>query len=120
MEALSSPWLYPQREADDEGTEQVEGRTTMADLDRPLQPAAHVWATIVDGEAILLDTRRDEFHGLNEVATQIWEALGNGMTPSEVICLLQERYEVQPLQLRADLLELVDALLEREIVEYRQ
>ncbi len=89
----------------------------MCRMDRSVRPA-NVTDTTVDGEAVLLDTQSEEFIGLNEVATRMWECLVQGNTLGETARELEAEYEVDSEQLRSDLLKFIDTLVERQILEY--
>lgn len=87
-------------------------------MDRAVRPAAHVHATVIEGEAVLLDTRTEEFFGLNEVATCIWESLMEGRTIRETLCGLEKEFEAAPEELRTDLVEFVRTMVKMQILEY--
>ena len=89
----------------------------MCRMDRSVRPA-NVTDTTVDDEAVLLDTQSEEFIGLNEVATRMWECLVQGNTLRETARELEAEYEVDSEQLKSDLLKFVDTLVERQILEY--
>jgi hypothetical protein len=91
----------------------------MADMQSAVQPTKHVHATIVDGEAVILDAKREEFLGLNQVATQMWQLLSEGKTISEAAILLREEYQIDDNQIRIDLVDFVESMMERELLEYR-
>lgn len=75
----------------------------------------------LDGETVLLDPDRGVYYGLNEVGTAVWRALqtesGSPRSLRDVHATVLEEYDVQAETLWADLLELVDELAERELVD---
>jgi Coenzyme PQQ synthesis protein D (PqqD) len=89
----------------------------MADLDQSVRPSPDVHSTIVDGEAVLLDLRTEEFIGLNETATRMWECLVDGRTLAEVARCIEEEYCLEPTQARADVFDFVHTMIERQILE---
>jgi hypothetical protein len=90
----------------------------MHEMDRSVRPAPHVHATVVDGEAVLLDTRTEEFFGLNELATSIWANLMDGKTIQETLSSLEVEYEAETEELRSDLTQFVRTMVEMQIIEY--
>lgn len=93
--------------------------TTMTDMHGSVRPAQNVHAAIVDGEAVLLDMRTDEFVGLNEVATRMWESLVAGETLEETAKGIEREYEVDPDKARLDVAKFVESMVERCILEYQ-
>ena len=61
----------------------------------------------VAGECVLLDLRTEEYFGLDEVGTMIWQSLADGQSVDIIIPRLLETYEVDEATLRGD----VDSLL---------
>jgi hypothetical protein len=62
-----------------------------------------------------LDTA--QYHGLNEVGAAIWD-LADGRTFEEIVRGLHEQLEDAPANLEDDVTEFLEALHERELVEY--
>jgi hypothetical protein len=62
-----------------------------------------------------LDTA--QYHGLNEVGAAIWE-LADGRTLEEIVRGLRDEIDEPPDRLDEDVIEFLEALHERELVEY--
>jgi len=58
-------------------------------------------------EMVMMDIEQGKYFSLNPVATRIWDLLENPMTPEEICGHLAEEYEVEMLQCRAEVGELV-------------
>ena len=77
----------------------------------------HVHAHRLHDEVVLLDARRDAFHGLNSSAAVVWAALAAGQTPRAAAETLAEHFGVKPETARADVAVLIDELVERGLLE---
>ncbi len=70
-----------------------------------------------DGEWILLDLHGGNYFGLDEVGGIIWKELGAGRSVDEVAALLATTYDAPPATITADVLTLVNELIERGLVK---
>ena len=64
-------------------------------LDQKVTFAETVFAQEVDGEMVLLDMESENYFGLDEVGTAIWQAMQEKETLKEVLETLLEQYEVE-------------------------
>lgn len=64
----------------------------------------------LDGEAVLLNLQSERYFGLDAVGTRVWELLAEPASLDAVRETLLAEFEVEPTQVRADLLELVGEL----------
>ncbi len=71
----------------------------------------------VSGESVLLDLASEQYFGLDEVGTRVWQLLSEFRALDEVYPVLLDEYEVEPEVLARDLSELLDALVEAGLVE---
>jgi hypothetical protein len=70
-----------------------------------------------NGSAVVLHLDTAQYHGLNEVGAAIWD-LADGRTFEEIVLGLREQLEDAPANLEDDVTEFLEALHERELVEY--
>ncbi len=63
-------------------------------------------------EAVLLNMSSQQYYGLNDTGTRMWELLMELGEPGKVVIQLQEEYSVPPSTLQADLETLVGELLQ--------
>jgi hypothetical protein len=70
-----------------------------------------------NGSAVVLHLDTAQYHGLNEVGGAIWD-LADGRTFEEIVRGLHEQLEDAPANLEDDVTEFLEALHERELVEY--
>jgi hypothetical protein len=70
-----------------------------------------------NGSAVVLHLDTAQYHGLNEVGAAIWD-LADGRTFEEIVRGLHEQLDDAPANLEDDVTEFLEALHERELVEY--
>ena len=87
------------------------------DLDQKVTFAETVFAQEVDGEMVLLDMESENYFGLDEVGTAIWQAMQEKETLKEVFEALLEQYEVEEEMLEHDLSDFVGKLVESGLVK---
>jgi hypothetical protein len=92
----------------------------MLTLDVRLKLPAHVSFTLVEEDAILLNTQTNKYYALDEVGARLWGLLNEGKRLKEAYQILLDEYEVEPARLEKDLLELIDHLMENGLVEIAQ
>lgn len=79
-----------------------------------------VFAQEVDGEMVLLDMESENYFGLDEVGTAIWQAMQEYGTLKEVFNAMLEQYDVEEEVLKRDLTEFVEKLIESGLVEVEE
>lgn len=87
------------------------------DLSQKITFSQSVFAQEVDGEMVLLDMESENYFGLDEVGTAIWQAMQERESLQEVFEVLMEQYEVEAEVLQNDLSEFVEKLLESGLVK---
>jgi hypothetical protein len=86
---------------------------------RPAQTftvSAQALSQEVNGETVILDLDSENYFGLNEVGTRIWQLLGEGRNTADIEQMLAAEYDVDEKQLRQDIDELLQQLLEAGLV----
>lgn len=71
----------------------------------------------VDGEAVLLNLKDEQYFGLDPVGTRIWTVLTASPSIQTAFDNLVEEYDVIPEQLEQDLRSLIDTLVEHGLIE---
>ena len=87
------------------------------DLNQAVTFSDKVFAQEVDGEMVLLDMNSENYFGLNEIGTDIWQAIQEKRFLQNVYESLLEQYEVEPEVLEKDLLDFVKKLQESGLVK---
>ncbi len=87
-------------------------------LTQQVKFADSVFAQEVDGEMVLLDMNSENYFGLDEVGSSIWQAIEaeDGML-ERVLEVLLDVYDVEEEVLKRDLLTFVDKLAKSGLVE---
>jgi len=88
-------------------------------LNKKVTFADTVFAQEVDGEMVLLDMNSENYFGLDEVGTAIWQAMQEKETLQEVLDVLLEQYEVESDVLEKDLSDFIAKLVESGLVELK-
>lgn len=86
-------------------------------LDQKVTFVETVFAQEVDGEMVLLDMESENYFGLDEVGTSIWQAMQENETLKEVLSELLEQYEVEEEMLVNDLSVFVKKLVDSGLVK---
>ena len=79
-----------------------------------------VFAQEVDGEMVLLDMNSENYFGLDEVGTAIWQAMQEKESLKEVFEVLLEQYEVEEDVLKKDLIDFVEKLKESGLLKVEE
>ncbi|MGQ9908262.1 MAG: PqqD family protein [Candidatus Flexifilum sp.] len=70
----------------------------------------------IAGEAVLLNLNTETYFGLDEVGTDMWQALTTSATIEQAFTHLLSVYDVEAEVLRADLTALIEELIECGLV----
>ena len=89
----------------------------MLTLTAALRIPDNVLFTTVDDDAVLLNTRTNQYFALDEVGARAWNLLTGGKSLRAAYEILLDEYEVDPVPLERDLLDLVGHLAENGLVE---
>ena len=71
----------------------------------------------VGEESVLLDLKTERYLGLNAVGTRMWSVLGRADSIQVAYDELLQEFEVEPAQLRKDVEEFIDQLLDQQLIE---
>ena len=86
------------------------------DFSTSVVPSPEVLVQELDGEAVLLNLESERYFGLDDVGTRVWQHLLEHRRLDRVCAELLKEYEVDESTLRADVLRLVQELVEAGIV----
>jgi hypothetical protein len=79
-------------------------------------PARDVLTAERDGLAVLLDLRRQQFLGLDEVGTSIWRRIEAGATAAAIVSSVAADYAAPPETVRDDVRRFIAELQQRRLV----
>lgn len=71
----------------------------------------------LDGESVLLNLENENYYGLDEVGTRMWDVLTTSTSIQAAYDTLLSEYEVAPEVLQRDINRLIEDLLEQGLVE---
>ena len=71
----------------------------------------------VSGETVLLDLASEQYFGLDEVGTRVWQLVNEGKSLEAMVEVLLGEYEVERERLEGDVRALLESLLEAGLVE---
>ena len=77
----------------------------------------HVEFSFVEDGFVLLDLRRGEYYGLDEVASAVWKALVDGASPGEAAERIARGYRVERERALSDVEVLIDRLAGAGLLE---
>lgn len=95
----------------------MSAETSLVTLASTIVRSADVLAQEVGGEAVLLDMASEQYFGLDPVGTRIWELLGEARALADVHARLCEEYDAPAERIEADLLALIQSLLDAGLVK---
>ena len=71
----------------------------------------------VAGEAVLLNMKTEQYHGLDPVGTRMWTLMASGITFEETKQALLKEFDVEEDRLAADLKEFTEMLEGKGLIE---
>ena len=77
---------------------------------------SQVMARTVGDETVILDLVSGTYFGLDPVGARIWELIAHAATLAQVCDIMLTEFEVSREDLERDVLALVQALLDRQLV----
>jgi hypothetical protein len=84
--------------------------------DRAAAPA-HVLVRLLDQESVLLNLESEQYFGLDETGTRIWQVVTTAPNIDTAYQELLAEYDVQPEMLRENLNELLGHLVEHGLLQ---
>ncbi len=79
--------------------------------DRAATPA-HVLVRFVDRESVLLNLETEEYFGLDETGTRMWQLVTAAPNIDDAYRELLEEFDVEPELLRSNMMELLSRLVD--------
>ncbi|HDP69821.1 MAG TPA: PqqD family protein [Actinobacteria bacterium] len=89
----------------------------MITLENCFQKSDKVPWRIIEGEAILVGVEQGEVIHLNDTAAEIWNAIDEKNTVKDIVNHILDEFEVEKEEAEKDVLELLDKLLEKGVIE---
>lgn len=73
----------------------------------------------LDDESVILDLATESYFGLDDVGATMWATVVAADSIEAACAVLLNEYEVEPEQLRADLADFLEQLVEKGLLELR-
>jgi hypothetical protein len=73
-------------------------------------------ATEMDGDLVMMSIDRGEYFGISGVGSRVWELLGSPASVAEIVSHLTLEYDVEEDRCRAEVLDFVRSLFDRNLV----
>jgi hypothetical protein len=86
--------------------------------DRVAAPA-HVMVRYLDGESVLLNLETEQYFGLDETGTRMWQLVTAAPSVDAAYRELLQEFDVEPELLRANLEELLGRLVDSGLLQVR-
>ncbi|MDD5706632.1 MAG: PqqD family protein [Kiritimatiellae bacterium] len=90
----------------------------IAESDR-FEPAPDITASVMEGEAALLNVRTGAYFGLNAVGTFLWNSYAEGKTFGEAVQAVCKEFAVTPDVARRDAAAFTQKTLTRGLLQAR-
>ena len=87
------------------------------DFNQKITVSENVFAQEVDDEMVLLDMNSENYFGLDEVASDIWQTMQGKETLQEVFDAMLEIYDVEEDVLKKDISSFIEKLKESGLIE---
>jgi len=85
-------------------------------MNQNVQVMPDVLSQEVSGETVLLDLNNENYFGLNEVGTRIWQLLQSEDNLDKIYDILLDEYDVEAKQLKQDFDDIIKQLVESKII----
>lgn len=73
-------------------------------------------AADMDGDTVMMSIERGAYFGISGVGPRVWDLLGQPVSVAQLTRTICAEYKVDTETCRADLVQFIDALLERGLV----
>ncbi len=89
-------------------------------MNQTVQVLPDVLSQEVSGETVLLDLNNENYFGLNEVGTRIWQLLQEQSNLEKIYDILLEEYDVDAKQLRKDFDDIINQLIDTGLIAFKE
>ena len=72
------------------------------------------------GEAAILNLKNSVYYGLDPIGARVWQLIQEPTTFGQIRDVLRAEYDAEPVQLEADIRDLLQELAEQGLVEITQ
>lgn len=90
----------------------------MIDYSKQITIPEHVQYREVDDSAVIINLNNEQYYGLNEVGTRVWQVLTSSESIQKAFETLLEEYDVEEDRLKEDLQKLLIEFKEQGLVRF--
>lgn len=87
-----------------------------AQLPQKIIASTEVICQELDGEMVILDLQQEQYFGLNDVGTRLWQLVSAGRNTDEIMETLLSEFDVDEVTLRSDIGGLIQQLTAAKLV----
>ena len=73
-------------------------------------------ATVIDGEAIIVNLTTGVYYSMDKVGAEVWEMIGQGMSTLQIAAAVAARYEIEQDKARVDIERLTEKLGAEDLI----
>lgn len=89
-------------------------------MNQTVQVLPDVLSQEVSGETVLLDLNNENYFGLDEVGTRIWQLLQEQNNLEKIYDILLDEYKVDAKQLRNDFYDIINQLKDAGLITFKE
>ncbi len=89
-------------------------------MNQIVQVLPDVLSQEVSGETVLLDLNNENYFGLNEVGTRIWQLLQEQNNLEIIYNIMLDEYEVDTKRLRKDFDDIIKQLVDTRLITIKE
>jgi len=89
-------------------------------MNQTVQVLPDVLSQEVSGETVLLDLNNENYFGLNEVGTRIWQLLQEQNDLEIIYDIMLDEYEVDAKRLRKDFDDIIKQLIDTGLIAIKE
>lgn len=86
-------------------------------LNQKVKLSDNIFAQLVDDEIVLLDMATENYFGLDETGSAIWQQLSETGSLQATYDVLIKEYDIEPVQLENDIYTFVQTLVDAGLVQ---
>lgn len=86
-------------------------------LPQKVTTSSQVICQELDGEMVILDLQQEQYFGLNEAGTRMWQLMSDGCPTDQIVGMMQSEFDVDENTVRADLADLIDKLVKANLLK---
>ncbi|MGE5462579.1 MAG: PqqD family peptide modification chaperone [Syntrophothermus sp.] len=91
----------------------------MISLDSTVVASSQLVSANLDGEVVILGFQSGSYFGLDQVGAFVWDSLQKPQKVGEIRDRILEEYDIDSTRCEQDLLNLLESLLDKQLIEIK-